>query len=143
MTLQHVNMAVPVGRAMDSNASSDRTSEDNPALAALRHDLYTLLVESSKGNWREKRRHSNASRYDSEIKALIKRFSAMVSKDIPDRKLRAAVRVRLYTELWGLSRIAPEVQARSGRRERRLILLVTGFGAALLASVSTMVLLLR
>ena len=130
MAIQHIDMAVPVGKAVGDKDAAARAAGDLAELEVMQARLRALVRATCSLEWRQSRRGQRQQQFDAEIRALIKKFSSAQAASIEDRNDRATVRAQLYTDLLALAQdLRMDVGARQAVFVHRLIRLLAGVAA--------------
>jgi hypothetical protein len=122
MTIENINMAVPVGRdpvpvVLNDPAAAELASEA-AELESLTHGLLQAIRKRDKTVWSQKARARQQNQFDVEIKGLVKRLATSIASVIPDRQGRSDIRVRIYSDLIAmLSAASKDITSRSARRQ--------------------------
>lgn len=121
MTIENINMAVPVGRdpvavVLNDPAAAELASEA-AELESLTHGLLQAIRKLDKAAWSQKARARQQNQFDVEIKGLVKRLASSIASVIPDRQGRSDIRVRIYSDLIAMvSSASKDIASRSARR---------------------------
>ena len=119
MSIQNVNMAVPVGRP---SAAQDKAieSEVDAELEALRERCVQAVRQRMQPARTARQRDSRQHQFDTALKGIVKRLASAACNDIEDRDAKAAMRVRLYTDLSTVAQsICTEVDDISRHQRRK------------------------
>ena len=143
MHIENVDMAVPVGHP-GTPAAGDLETNISPEMAALRERCVNVVQQRYKRVFTARTRMARKRQFEVELKGIIKKLASTACIGIPDRDIKASVRIRLYTDLCTVTQaFCDEIEALGQRRRRRnrwlraamlLTVLATGvaFGLCLL-----------
>lgn len=103
MTIEKINMAVPVGHDTDSPGHSDpaavEVADEAAELNTLIRGLLQAIHKREKVKLSEEARLLARNQFDVEIKGIVKRFVSNIASIVPDRQGRADIRVRMYADI--------------------------------------------
>ena len=119
MHIEDVDMAVPVGHP-GTSAARDLETEISADMAALRERCVNVVQQRYKRTFTARNQMARKRQFEVELKGIIKRLASTACIGIPDRDIKANVRIRLYTDLCIVAQaFCDEMEAIGQRRCRR------------------------
>ena len=130
MTIQNINMSVPVGVPRVDNSSDEDVASEAAEVQQIIHNVVAAWQSRCRPSWKNATRRQRRLEFDRDMKAAVKRLSVSVASVVEEREARASVRVRVYSDLRALvDSLEHQLTAAERRHRNRWRWMLLGFGA--------------